>query len=373
MKIGIVCGYDWDVAGGVQFHIRDLVEELTLRGHTVKVLAPATGLTAELPSYLTPAGKSFAIKFNGSVARLAFGVKAWKTVRAWLRQNNFDVLHIHEPFTPSVSLFSLWQAKVPVVATFHTATEQFRLLKTVSPLLKIWEKKITARIAVSAEALRTLRTYLGKDAQIIPNGVYVQNIQKNLAVTEARYTGTALAPTLAFLGRIDEPRKGLPVLAKAWPEILATYPEAKLFVAGVGDKDKARALFGSYLQGVEFLGPISEAEKARLLGNVDIYVAPNTGGESFGIILVEAMSARATILASDIAAFQAVLGNGNYGAHYRNKDAADLAKKVLQLLADPNLCTSLAQAAQEAAQKYDWSQVATDILHVYERAVNKSK
>ncbi len=366
MRIGIACGYSWDVPGGVQFHIRDLAQELIGRGHHVSVIAPSEK-TDGLEPFVHPVGAAIPIRYNGSVARLSFGPKVNREVRAWLREQQLDVLHVHEPFTPSVSMLALMSADCPVVSTFHTAMDRSRMLSIASPLLIPMLDKIQARIAVSQEARRTAVQHLGGDAWVIPNGVFVKNL--HITDKDERFAGTHERPTLSFLGRLDEPRKGLPVVAKAFSAIRERHPGVRLLVAGKGDVDEAREMFGEDSDAVEFLGPISDEDKALLLGSSDIYLAPNTGGESFGIILVEAMSAGAYIVASNIPAFRAVLGNGEFGSHFDNEDASDLARVVNAALADPKMRRETAVKAAQEAWRYDWSTVASHILSVYETAI----
>lgn len=366
MRIGIACPYSWDVAGGVQFHIRDLATALIARGHDVSVLAPAED-TVNLPEYVVPAGAAIPIRYNGSVARLSFGPRVAREVRAWLKAGNFDVLHVHEPFLPSLSMIALVNATCPVVSTHHAAMDKSRAMDIASPMIRSILEKVSARIAVSQEARRTAVQYLGGDAYIISNGVFTERFAT--AQRDERFVGTPEAPTLGFLGRLGEPRKGLPQVAAAFPEIRAAYPGVRLFVAGSGDQEAARALFGDDASHVEFLGPISEEEKAAMLASVDIYLAPNTGGESFGIILIEAMSAGAFVVASDIPAFQAVLGSGKFGAQFANADSHALAETVIEALAHPEQRAEVSAAARIEAKRYDWATVASHVLAVYETAV----
>ncbi|MDO4888587.1 MAG: glycosyltransferase family 4 protein [Actinomycetaceae bacterium] len=366
MRIGIACPYSWDVPGGVGIHIRDLTEELLSRGHEVGVIAPSEA-TDELPAYLTPTGSAIPIPYNGSVARLAFGPRVNREVRAWLRRGSFDVVHVHEPFVPSVAMLALMNSESPVVSTFHTAMDRSRAFELATPVLRPVLDRIQARIAVSQEARRTAVQYLGGDAFIIPNGVFTQKFAS--AAPDERFTGTPERPTLGFLGRIDEPRKGLPQVAQALPAIRHEFPGVRLFVAGQGEVEQARQLFGEHLDAVEFLGTISEQDKAALLSSVDVYLAPNTGGESFGIILVEAMSAGAYVVASDIPAFRAVMGDGSFGGQFKNMDCADLADRVNEALSDPLARAETARAAQAQAHRYDWSTVASQIYAVYETAI----
>lgn len=360
MRIGIVCPYSWDVPGGVQFHIRDLAEHLTRLGHDVSVLAPADDETP-LPPYVVSAGRAVPVPYNGSVARLNFGFLSAARVRRWLHDGRFDVIHIHEPASPSLGLLSCWAAQGPIVATFHTSNPRSRAMIAAYPILQPALEKIRARIAVSEYARRTLVEHLGGDAVVIPNGVDVDFFER--AEPRKDWQGG----TIGFIGRIDEPRKGLPVLVRALPKILAEHPGTRLLVAGRGDAQEAvEPLPPGMRDRVEFLGMVSDEDKARLLRSVDLYVAPNTGGESFGIILVEAMSAGAPVLASDLDAFKQVLGQGEAGELFANEDADALAAAAVRLLADPDRRAQLRARGSEHVRRFDWSVVGSDILAVYE-------
>lgn len=360
MKIGIVCPYSWDVPGGVQFHIRDLAEHLIGLGHEISVLAPADDETP-LPAYVVPAGRAVPVPYNGSVARLNFGFLSAARVRRWLQNGAFDVIHIHEPASPSLGLLACWAAQGPIVATFHTSNPRSRAMIAAYPILQPALEKISARIAVSEYARRTLVEHLGGDAVVIPNGVDVDFFAR--AEPRPEWQGR----TIGFIGRIDEPRKGLPVLMKALPAILAAIPDARLLVAGRGDQDEAVAGLPADLRPrVEFLGMVSDEDKARLLRSVDVYVAPNTGGESFGIILVEALSAGAPVLASDLDAFAQVLDQGEAGELFTNEDAEALATTAIRLLNAPDRRTELSERGSKHVRRFDWSTVGADILAVYE-------
>ncbi|WP_030251691.1 glycosyltransferase family 4 protein [Streptomyces violens] len=360
MRIGIVCPYSWDVPGGVQFHIRDLAEHLIRLGHEVSVLAPADDETP-LPPYVVSAGRAVPVPYNGSVARLNFGFLSAARVRRWLHDGAFEVIHIHEPASPSLGLLACWAAQGPIVATFHTSNPRSRAMIAAYPILQPALEKISARIAVSEYARRTLVEHLGGDAVVIPNGVDVDFFAR--AEPKKEWQGR----TIGFIGRIDEPRKGLPVLMKALPEILAEVPDARLLVAGRGDEKEAVAGLPEELRSrVEFLGMVTDEDKARLLRSVDLYVAPNTGGESFGIILVEAMSAAAPVLASDLDAFAQVLNQGEAGELFTNENAGALAASAVRLLRDPSRLAELRERGARHVRRFDWSTVGADILAVYE-------
>ncbi|NJQ05559.1 glycosyltransferase family 4 protein [Streptomyces lonarensis] len=364
MRIGIVCPYAWDVPGGVQFHVRDLAEHLIRLGHEVSVLAPADDESG-LPAYLVSAGRTVPVPYNGSVARLNFGPLSAARVRRWVLDGDFDVLHVHEPAAPSLALLTCWAARGPIVATFHTSNPRSRAMIAAYSMLQAALEKISARIAVSEYARRTLVEHLGGDAVVIPNGVDVDFFAR--ADTRPEWTGTPEAPTIGFVGRIDEPRKGLPVLMRALPEIVAQRPGTRLLVAGRGDAEQAVASLPARLRDhVEFLGMVSDEDKARFLRSVDLYVAPNTGGESFGIILVEAMSAGAPVLASDLDAFAQVLDQGAAGELFANEDADALARAAVRLLGDPARRDALRESASAHVRRFDWTTVGADILAVYE-------
>ncbi|KQX66748.1 glycosyltransferase family 4 protein [Angustibacter sp. Root456] len=364
MRIGLVCPYSFDVPGGVQFHVRDLAEHLIALGHDVGVLAPADDDTP-VPPYLTSAGRSVAVPYNGAVGRLVFGPVSARRTRKWVEAGQFDVLHVHEPIVPSVSLLALWAYDGPVVATFHTSNLRSRLMQSGYPLLRPSLEKIVARIAVSEDARRTVTTHLGGDAVVIPNGVDVDVFAR--ADTRPEWTGSAERPTIAFVGRIDEPRKGLPVLCQAVPLLLERLPGVQVLVAGMGSEEDARKLLPAHAQeAVTFLGMVSDHDKASLLRSVDVYVAPHTGQESFGIVLVEAMSAGAPVVASDIDAFARVLEHGELGVLFANRDASALAAALGDLLVDEGRRARLRAAAAVGVRRYDWSVVAQEVLAVYE-------
>ena len=360
MRVGIVCPYSFDAPGGVQFHIRDFASVLAEQGHEVSVLAPAED-SAELPAFVVPTGSSVAVPYNGSVARLSFGLVATAKVARWLAEGNFDILHIHEPIVPSLGMLALWQAKVPTVGTFHSAQDHSRAMHLVSPAVQPLLEKLDARIAVTNEARRTVADHLGGDAFVIPNGVFVNDFTVAPKAAWAGRRHGASAPTIAFLGRLDEPRKGLPVFAAAIPAVLAAVPEARFLIAGRGEAADVRAALAGY--NVEFLGGISEEDKAALFASVDVYVAPQTGGESFGIVLVEAMAGGALVVASDIPAFRAVIDDGAAGLSFGVGDSADLARVLLHALADGAADTRA--YAGTWVLRFDWETVAARVLEVY--------
>jgi len=365
VRVGLVSPYSFDVPGGVQAHVRDLAGELLKRGHEVSVLAPADE-DELLPPWVVPAGRAVPVPYNGSVARLSFGFLSATRVRRWIRDGDFDVLHVHEPASPSLGLLACWAALGPIVATFHASMERSRAMTAAYGILQTALEKVSGRIAVSERARDTLVEHLGGDAVVIPNGVSVQRFAEAEPDPAWRAQGEG-DYVLGFLGRIDEPRKGLPVLLQALPAIADKHPGVRLLVAGPGDADDVRSAIPRELRDrVRFLGLVTDAEKARMLRSVDAYVAPNTGGESFGVILLEAMAAGTPVLASDLEAFRLVLDHGRSGRLFRCGDPSDLADRAVELLGDPSQREGLTEAARRTVERYDWEHVAARILAVYE-------
>jgi phosphatidyl-myo-inositol alpha-mannosyltransferase len=369
LRVGIVCPYSLGVPGGVQRHVHDLAQTLITAGHSVSVLAPAADDVA-LPEYVVPAGRAVPVRYNGSVARLSFGPLTAARVRRWLSAGEFDVLHVHEPFTPSLSLLAVLTAKdEPIVATFHTALIRSRALHAASGVLQLVLEKITARIAVSHSARRVQVEHLGGGAWEIPNGVSVSRLSGAQPFDGWPGSGGAVG----FLGRFTEPRKGFGVLAQALTHMLSQRPQLRLLVAGPGEADEIRAAAGPALAArTTFLGLVSEEDKARMLHSVDIYVAPNVGGESFGMIITEAMAAGTAVVASDLDAFRRVVDGGRAGELFPVGDAQALAVTLGGLLDDRTRRDALAERARQVVAGYDWPTVAQRVLEVYTMAIEAS-
>jgi phosphatidylinositol alpha-mannosyltransferase len=284
-------------------------------------------------------------------------------VRRWLKEGDFDVVHVHEPAAPSLSLLACWVADGPIVATVHTAMTRSRVLHVAQPILASALEKISGRIAVSEAARTTLVEHLGGDAVLIPNGVSVRRFEK--ADPLPGWPGEG--GTIGFLGRIDEPRKGLTILLEAFRQLALERPGLRLLVAGRGEVAEELGHLPSELrERVVLLGQVSDEDKVRVYHSVDVFCAPNTGGESFGIVLAEAMAAGAPIVASDLDAFRRVLRNGRAGELFENGNPADLAAALARMLDDPARRATLAAAASAAVREYDWQVVARDVLRVYE-------
>jgi phosphatidylinositol alpha-mannosyltransferase len=343
-----------DVPGGVQAHVVELATALRALGHSVSVLAPAVE-EAALPEFVTSAGRALGVPYNGSVARVTFGPLTYARAKRWLAEHEFDVLHLHEPTTFSVSVLALLAAEGPIVATFHTSTERSRTLHAFGGVLRPLMEKVTARIAVSATARRVQVEHLGGDATEIPNGVDVARFAHGPLLP-----GYPRTPTVGFVGRFGEPRKGMPVLLEAVRRV-----GARLLVVGRGDAEALRRAAGPVE--LDLLGSVDDDTKAAALRSVDVFCAPNLGGESFGMVLTEAMAAGAPVVASDLESFRRVLGSAGVLVPPGDEDA--LAGALRGLLADPARRAALSAAGRERAARFDWSVVAAEVLQVYQAAI----
>lgn len=339
MKVAVVCPYDLGLPGGVQQVAIELVDRLTALDHDAWLVGPG-----DRPGART-VGSTIGIRANASVAPIALGSAVGSAVRRAIA--DADVVHIHEPLMPAVSTAAL-KSTVPKVLTFHADAPPwvgrvYRLLPART-MRAIQGAVVTA---VSPVAASVLPQAFGS-IEIIPNGIDVDG-----------FGGQQRLPSrVTFLGR-DEPRKGLGLLLDAWPRIRAAVPSAELVVMG-GVRTHAP-------DGVRFMGRVDEETKRAVLGSSAVHVAPNTGGESFGIVVAEAMAAGAAVVASDIPAFRAVLEGT--GVPVPVGDAAGLVEAVTRLLTDPQLAARIGAAARQRARQFDWSVVVDRYLGAYRRAL----
>lgn len=361
MRIGMVCPYSFDVPGGVQAHVVELAQVFIERGHFVSVIAPSDGAT-RLPDYVVSAGPALAIPYNGSVSRVNFSPHGYRRLRRWIADNNFDVLHVHEPNAPSLSMLALMVASGPIVTTFHTATSRSLWLSTFQGALRPYHERISGKIAVSELARRWQMESLGSDAVEIPNGINADSFARAEPLDGYPRPGR----TVLFLGRFDEPRKGIDILMRALPRVVESFPDLRVLVVGGGNQKALRRRAGDLADHLVFLGQVDDATKARALASADVYCAPNLGGESFGIVLVEAMAAGAAVIASNLDAFRRVLDDGRAGRLFTVGAADELTDGLVDVLSDGAARARLVQAGQARAARYDWSRVADQIMRVYD-------
>ena len=348
MKVGLVCPYDMGLPGGVQQLVHELGEHLREAGDEVVVVSAGTSPFHGGPGRdetTIPTGRAISIKANRSRVPLTLSPSAWQRVRSAL--SDVDVVNVHEPFIPLVGWAGLFSGR-PTVATFHAdppgwARRLYRAVPLVGRHLR--RMKLTA---VSRTAADAIPDDWG-DLETIPNAIDVASYDVPVERTRSR---------VAFLGR-DEPRKGLDVLLDAWPDLQASHPDAELVVMGA---DR-----GIPPPGITYLGPVTAVEKKRLLASSSIYVAPNTGGESFGIVVAEGMAAGCAVVASELDSFREVLGDA--GRLVPVADSLALAEAISDLLDDPGYARKLGERARDRSSRFDWSQVVERYREVYANAL----
>lgn len=362
MRVALVCPYAWDRFGGVQSHVRSLASALRARGHEVLVLAPAVAPEATPPPGVAYVGKAVPVPANGSVAALAFGPSVAAGARRALASFDPDVLHLHEPLIPSLSLLALRGSEVPAVGTFHAAAEWSFGYGVARAALAPSMRRLAVRTVVSDAARSLVTRYFPGDYVLTPNGIDASAFR---GASPHSHTG---GDSVVFFSRLER-RKGLEVLIRALPALRDT--GAALVVAGAGPEERrVRALAARLGVEAEWLGRIPDEDVAPLYAGAGVYCAPALGGESFGIVLVEAMAAGAAVVCSDLAGFRAVAGDA--AVLVPPGDPAALADALRRVLADPDEASRMRAAGAEVAARYDWSRLAPRVEEVYDRALATS-
>jgi phosphatidylinositol alpha-mannosyltransferase len=356
MKVALVCPYAWDKVGGVQSHVRGLAGALRGRGHDVTVIAPhVRRLSPEDGVVLV--GRAVGVPANGSVAPLAFGPLAASGIRRALHALEPDVCHLHEPLIPSLSLLALWSARRPCVGTFHASSEGSLGYRAGRVVLDRAARRLTVRTAVSDAARDLVARYFPGEYVLTPNGVDVSAFTP--AGTEKRDA------SVLFLSRIER-RKGLEVLVQAMARIRDL--GARLVVAGDGPEARASRALAQRLQiDTEWRGVVSDHEKAELFRRCGVYCAPGLGGESFGIVLVEAMAAGAAVVCSDLPGFRAVAGGA--ARLVPPGDAGALADALRPVLTNPDEAERMRKQSLRMSGIFDWGRIAGGVEGVYGRAL----
>ncbi len=369
LTIGCVSPYSFAHPGGVQNHILGLGHWLSCQGHRVYYLAPDGDQRRWTSSYsiddfVQSSGRSIRISANGSSAFLSWGRGVSRRVKSWLSDHHFDLIHIHEPFVPSVSWHALRLSPYPVVGTFHIgyrspipSTIARTFLRTCG-----WIRPLNAAIAVSPVAQMTAYSYSGIQAQIIPNGIEADlyGLDDGDREVDDLHNGYRY---VIFVGRLDDRRKGFDILWRAWPQVIKHCPNAHLII--IGETRKRSRL--EKMDSVTFLGAVDDRTRNEWLSRSDVFVAPHRGGESFGIVLLEALLSSTTPVASDIEAFRFLLDGGRIGRLVRPEDSQALAWGIIQAL--HTSCDR--KILHDYGRRYDWSQVGSQILNIYRDVLSK--
>ncbi len=362
MKIGLVCPYIYPENGGVAQHVRHLYENLRLRGHDVRIITASHGPQRASEGDILRIGVGFSVPLNGSMGTLTFSPRYISQVQDLLARERFDVLHLHEPFVPFLSLFLLRESRSVNIATFHAYAGFSPSYELGSRVMKAHAARLHGRIAVSAAARHFIDRFFPGDYKVIPNGVDIPRFEGAVPVSRWQ-DGT---PNVLFVGR-HEPRKGLIDLLKAHRILRRTGHEERLLVVGSGpqEREARRYVATRGLKAVEFLGRVSDAEKAQLFRTADIYCSPATGGESFGIVLLEAMAAGAPIVASDIHGYKGVVRRGREGLLVPPHEPKELATAIARLLDDPALRAEMGAAGRLRAEEFSWPRVTAKVEDYY--------
>ncbi len=351
MRIGIISPYSLTLPGGVQGQILGLARALRAAGHDVRVLGPCDGPPPD--AGVTPLGNSVPTMANGSVAPIAPDPSAQlRTIRA-LRDEAFDVVHVHEPLCPGPTQTAMFFKTAPLVGTFHAAGSS-KAYTWFSPGVKWLSKKLDLRLAVSEDAERMARSALGGTYTVLFNGVELETFSKATAwPTEG--------PTVFFIGR-HEPRKGLAVLLEAMTDLPA---HVRLWIAGDGPETAMLAQRVAGDARIEWLGRISDEEKAARLRAADVFCAPSLHGESFGVVLLEAMAADTPIVASDLPGYSNVARLGRDALLVPPGDSTQLAEGLRRLLTDASLAAQLVASGSQRAQELSMERLAERHLALY--------
>jgi len=366
LRIVQVSPYSWDVPGGVQVHVKELSAHLRDLGHEVLILAPGRRRGNRDDAWIV--GRAVPVRGNGSVARISFGPQVGSVVDRALREFRPDIIHVHEPLVPSVSMHAVLNANAPVVATFHSNVGPERVsslwFTLAAPLVRPVWNKLARRIAVSEAARHSVTSRMGDgDLLIVPNGVAVDRF----AAAQPAMLGAGRH--LLFVGRLEE-RKGFRVAVQAFSQLAGLYPDLRLLVIGDGsERDAVDDLPAPVRERVDMLGRVDDERLASYLKAADLYVGPATGGESFGIVLAEAMAAGLPIVASDIPGYRDVARNGLEALLVAPGDPGALVAGVRRVLDDPALARSLGEQGAVRAYDFAWPVVTERLVAVYRAVV----
>jgi phosphatidylinositol alpha-mannosyltransferase len=352
MRVAQVCPYSLTLPGGVQAQVMGLARVMRDLGHEVRVLGPCDGPPPE--PWVTPLGESIPTAANGSVAPIAPDPSAaLRTIRA-LRDEGFDVVHLHEPLVPGPTLTALIVSDAPRLGTFHRAGASVAYSR-LRPATRWFARRLDLRCAVSEDAAATARAALGGTYTVLFNGIEVERFAK-------AEPWPAEGPTIFFVGR-HEPRKGLTVLLDA----LEALPDVRLWIGSDGPQTAELRHRTAGNAQIEWLGRINDAEKASRLRGASVFCAPSLGGESFGVVLLEAMAAQVPVVASDLPGYRSVARPGLDAVLVPPEDPERLAEALRRVLSDPQLAGELVASGERRANGFAMSRLADAYLSLYGR------
>ncbi len=362
LKIGIVSPYGYPHPGGVNEHVRFTYEAMRRLGHDVWIITSKYGKEREDEGHILRLGTGWAFPANGSVGRVTLGWRFKQQAREVLDEHRFDILHFHEPFVPFLSPTVLEASRTVNIATFHAFGGFSPSYWVGSRFAGDLARRLDGRIAVSGAARHFIGRYFPGEYRIIPNGVDLDRFADTAPYEELR-DGSL---NILFLGRLEE-RKGLIHLLMAYHRLRKRHVDARLLVVGAGPKlrEYKRYVGLRGIRDVEFLGRVSDDQKARYFASADIFCAPATGQESFGIVLLEAMAAGVPIVASDIHGYKQVVQRGVQGLLVEPRNPRALAAALYTLANDEELRHRMGEAGRERAPEYSWDRVTERVIDFY--------
>jgi phosphatidylinositol alpha-mannosyltransferase len=370
MKIALVSPYDWSISGGVNVHCARLREQLVGRGHEVRIVAPASKAVDE-PDVVTIGTRPVSVPASGSLARISLSLTLGPPVRQLLAKERFDVVHVHEPFMPVLPIHFLRYSSAVNVGTFHASRDKTQFFyRWGRRHLRRWFRRLDGKIAVSSAAERFVEEYFPGYYNIIPNGADVEHFAAEVEPLPQYQDGKY---NILFVGR-PEKRKGLEHLVRAFARIEADRDDARLIVVGAGKFERYERMARSMrLRNVEFKSYVAYDELPRYHHSAHVFCAPNTGYESQGLVLLEAMAAGLPVVASNIEGFAGVLTHGVEGLLVLPGDEDGLASALLSILDDEDGRCRMAEQGRQRAQEYRWERVAQQVLSYYERLLHEKR
>ncbi|MBI4289464.1 MAG: glycosyltransferase family 4 protein [Chloroflexi bacterium] len=364
MKIALVSPYDLSYPGGVTVHISNLKRYFTQWGHQVKIIAPCSSPMGD-PSII-PVGRPVPVPSGGSMARITLSLTLNRRVRAILDAEKFDVVHVHEPLTPMLPYAALRLSGSLNVGTFHAYHQTARLYGLTKLILRRWSGRLHGRIAVSQPALEYVSKYFPGKYVIIPNGVDVEHFSPRSKACGPRANGSK---TILFVGRLEK-RKGLDYLLAAYQKVKQDHPNVRLEIVGPGTllRPKYEKLVRDrQLADVSFAGLVPYDDLPRYYNGANVFCAPATGGESFGMVLLEAMAMGRPVVATAINGYSQLVSQGVDGLLVPPRDEAALARAISSLLDNPALCEKMAAQGRAKAEDYSWEKIARRVLEYYDQ------
>jgi phosphatidyl-myo-inositol alpha-mannosyltransferase len=376
VKIALVSPYDFAYPGGVTEHVAHLAEQFRTSGHEVHIVAPSSDdesepITAIDDAHIHRIGRVVSIPANGSVARITLSLRSYLQAKRLLQEEQFDLIHLHEPMMPALPLTVLRHSNTTNIGTFHAYRNSRLAYFYGKGILRPFFRKLHGHIAVSRAAREFVGEYFPADYRIIGNGIDFPRFNTPAAPLDSPSDSR---PTVVFVGRLEK-RKGLRFLLRAWPMVIQRVPDARLIVVGRGRPLEGYKRFavrqGWSESDVTFAGYVPSEDLPRYYQAADVFCAPNTGQESFGVVLLEAMAAGAPIVASDIPGYRDVVSHAEDGLLVEPKNPGAIADAICRLLANPELRASMRHAGHAKARLYDWPRIATQVLDYYDFVLDR--